>query len=287
MSKLDPKQPASYAPKTPCPQCGKPKSLVSELCRQCAADKRRSSDLQREAALKRWKPPPAGFVTLTVAAAALGMHPGSVLYHIQLGRLPASKRDGRWLIRETEVNKWLGANRSGVAKAREIVEQDSENLIEWPAVKRQAKQVERAADVDFLLGELRQKSSYLESENRRLMDQNTRFRDLILRELRLWQALIRDAKPISYGEAKRHISTLLGATNYDGRDDGPLEYREPSTGGNLRKLYERQRRGETDEPKEPPAEPAIIELARRPQYRPDRQGIRAIKKTARRLSEGG
>jgi hypothetical protein len=118
----------------------------------------------------------------------------------------------------------------------------------------------------------RQEVSYLESENRRLEDQNLRFRNIIRDELALWSGLVNDGKTLSNGKAKRYISTLLGATNYDGRSEAPLEYRPPTIGGNLRKPYERQCRGETDESKPPQAEAKFIDLEPRPQYRAQSAG---------------
>jgi hypothetical protein len=223
--------------------------------------------------------PPPGFIALTTAVYDLRMCRETLLYHIKKGRLHAEKRDGRWWIKETELRRWLGVNDPDSLRVQKLIQQENTNLLEWPAASPEPKKVERAADVDFLVSELRRKVAGLESDNRRLMDQNLRFRGVIRDELELWQALVQHSKPITYGEAKRHVNTLLGATRYDGRDEGPLD---PITGGSLQKRFERLCRGETDESEKPPTEPTIIDLEPRPQYIPDPQGIRAIKKNKER-----
>jgi hypothetical protein len=229
--------------------------------------------------------PPPGFIALTTAIYDLRMCRETLLYHIKKGRLHAEKRDGRWWIKESELRRWLGVNDPDSLRVQKLIQQENTNLLEWPtAGSPEPKNVERA-DVDFLVAELRRKVAGLESDNRRLMDQNLRFRSVIRGELELWQALVQESKPITYGEAKRHVNTLLGTTHYNGRDEGPLEYREPITGGTLQKRFERLCRGETDESEKPPTEPTIIDLEPRPQYIPDPQGIRAIKKNKERKGD--
>ena len=71
------------------------------------------------------------------------------------------------------------------------------------------------------------------------MDQNLRLRSVIRDELVLWRSVVNEGKALSYGEAKRHVSQLMGATEYDGRDEGPIDYREPALGGNLKKEWGR------------------------------------------------
>jgi hypothetical protein len=83
------------------------------------------------------------------------------------------------------------------------------------------------------MGEIKRKVDYLEIENRRLIDQNLRLRSVVRDELLLWKSILKDEKQMRFGEAKRHISRLLGAVEYEGRDEAPIE-RE--LGGDLSNL---------------------------------------------------
>ena len=78
------------------------------------------------------------------------------------------------------------------------------------------------------------------------MDQNLRLRSVLRDELILWQAILHNGRQLRFIEAKRHCARLIGATEYNGRDEAPMDYKERAIGGNLREAQERldaRRRG--------------------------------------------
>lgn len=214
-----------------------------------------------------------GALSIEEAAARLKTTKFNVGYWIHTKKLAATKVNGRWLIAEKNLRPWLENPES--LRAMALIEQDKAPVVLLKRPKHPAPLnplPNNTPDVDFLLGELRRKVARLESDNRRYLDQNTRFRSVIREEIAMWQNVLNDGMTLTVTQAKHHVSVLLGATDYDGRDEGPLEYREPSLGGNLREEWEARCRGEP-----PREEPPKISLSR-PQHFPA-SAARAIGKS--------
>jgi excisionase family DNA binding protein len=150
------------------------------------------------------------------------------------------KLRARYVIPEDEIVRWTENDESRQIKKILDIENQCIELMRFEEPPPPLNPLPLSTpDVEFLHGEIQRKVSYLESENRRLIDQNLRMRSVIRDELLLWQSILRDGKQMRYGEAKRHISRLLASTEYDGRDEAPMDYKERELGGDLRKEFQR------------------------------------------------
>ena len=190
------------------------------------------------------------FITVAEFAKLMQVTNEAVTRWIRERRLQA-----QYFIPETEVNRWMGLNSDDPfdLQVKRILERDNQpvQLLRYEATPAPSDILPRSTpDIEFMVGEVQRKCRYLESENRRLIDQNLRLKSVLRDELLLWQSILRDGKEVRFGEAKRHISRLLGATEYDGRDEGPMDYRDRELGGNLREeWYGREALpAKTDEP---------------------------------------
>jgi hypothetical protein len=181
------------------------------------------------------------FMTVSEFAATMRTTAGVVRGWIKKGSLRA-----QYIIPEHEVKRWTENEDSRRVATMLEVENRFIEIVRFEPAPQPLNPIQDTPDIDFLLGGMKGKVDYLESENRRLMDQNLRLRSVLRDELLLWQSILYNGRQLRFIEAKRQISRLVGATSYDGRDEAPMDYKEREIGGNLRQAQERleaRRRG--------------------------------------------
>ncbi|GEM_PF-5919248 len=175
----------------------------------------------------------------------------SVYRWIKEGQLRAMQ-----VIPEAEVTRWTENEESRQATERIAEDERFIEFIHAPKIQepRTPLPPEDRADIEFLLGEIRIKCGHLESENRRLIDQNLRLRSALRDELLLWEDILKYGRRLKFGAAKRHVSRLLAAVGYDGRSEDLIEERE--RGGNLRGEFLAIGKPKPEVPVEPPIDSA-------------------------------
>jgi excisionase family DNA binding protein len=185
-------------------------------------------------------PDPEFTLTIREAAEKIGVAPYTISYWVKCKKLPAKKVGKMWMLNESDLQKFMQTDEATVAAAITL-ERDRTpiNLFNLPPAAESANPNPAAdrADVEFLVGEMRRKVGYVESDNRRLMDQNLRLRSVIRDTAEMFRRAMEGQAP-TYSEAKRFLGVMEGAVQYEGRDEGPVDYKPRELGGDQRRLLE-------------------------------------------------
>jgi hypothetical protein len=183
------------------------------------------------------------------------------------------------VISEDEVKRWTENEESRQAAERIAEDDRYVEFIQAPRIQepRHLTPPSDRADIEFVLGEIRIKCAHLEAENRRLIDQNLRFRSTLREELLLWEDILKYGRQLKFGAAKRHVSRLLGAVGYDGRSEDPIDQRE--LGGDLRNEFLA-----VGAPKpEQLTQPKLVDAGPKPGVKPDKWKVDRIIGENRRI----